>query len=78
MEPNRSLKNIKFFTERVRQARQSAEVHPHRMVLFFDMRSGNEITSGWPAYNSAFLLSKLRRGYTGRTRVIELPRWDTL
>ena len=37
----RSLKIFKFFAERIGEPRQAAAVHPQRVILLFNVASGN-------------------------------------
>ena len=61
IQRNRSLKVFKLFAESVRQASQSAAVHPQRVILLFNMRRGNPRHVRHAAHNRLFSFHNFRR-----------------
>ena len=54
VQGNRSFKVFQFFAECVREARETATVHPQRVILLFNVRSGNTVNLRHSAHDRLF------------------------
>jgi len=59
IQRNGGFKVFKFLAERIGQPRESAAVHPQRVILLLDMRRGNLVCVRHPGNDRAFRLYDL-------------------
>jgi hypothetical protein len=72
IQGNRSFKVFKLFAESVREARQSAAMHPQRVILLFNVRCRNTVNVRHSAHNRLFSAHNFRRAIpNGRSRATE-------